>query len=342
MDPNNIDLAPLALVGATGDLQNKGAKGTFQGVNQKILEDAQSIGKIQVETDIAISRNRPISHAIAYSLPEMIPGLSNSEEQARRFLEANNIKTTNELHEPRTLLDLTQLEKINLNKALVQYAIDEKQLGVEFAKKIVTSVYLLKDYDPKSPLSDIREMSSLLNACGRTGHPSLGIAMLLGDQHAMQEALVESKNYKKSLASAVEYALQHIVKHKNFISFYGGDVIHEKISGTVASMLIYSDKINSNLIIAYAESDVGTYKVSGRTRNKSIDLSILMREVTQKMQLETSAGGHPPAAGAKIPQSRLKEFLVNVEEVLLKQLEKANKKLNAPNTVDSPVNEDMD
>lgn len=325
MNPKNIDLSPIALVGATGDLQNKGVKGTFQGTNLKVLEDAQSIGKIQIETDIAISRTRPISQAIAFTLPENLPGISGDEEQARRFLEANNIKTTNELHEPRTLLDLTQLEKVSLNKALINYAINEKQLGIEFTKKLVTTVFILKDYDPKSPFSDIREMSSLLNACGRRGHPSLGIATLLGDQQALQEALAESKNYKKSLATAVEYALQHIVKHKNFVSFYGGLVIDEKIIGTIASMLIYSDKIVSSIILAYAESDLGTYKVSARTRNKTIDLSIVMREVSQKMQLDTSAGGHPPAAGAKIPQNRLKEFLVYVDEALGQQLEKAKK-----------------
>ena len=249
MDEENTDLAPLALIGAVGDVQSKGDKGTFVGVNSQILEEAIKMGKIDPITDIAISRNRPITQAIAYSLPIQIPGLSNNEENVKIILESNNIKTTNELNEARTLADLTKFEKVALNKILVNYMVNEQQMTPDVFKRLVTTVFRLTDMDPKSPVADIREMSSLLNACGRSGHPSLGIGVLLGDPQALKEALEEGKSYRKNIAAAVEWAQSHLTEYDNIIFFYGGNSIDEKMIGTIASMLIRSDgkKLNQSL-----------------------------------------------------------------------------------------------
>jgi RecJ-like exonuclease len=327
LDPNNIDLAYIAIIGAVGDAQNQSnEKGEFQSPNRDILDDAIKSGKIEVITDVAISRSRPIYQALAYTLPEILPGISNDENTAKRFLESKGIKYITDLNEPRTIVDLSIMEKRTLSKALLEYALVNANLGPSFAQKLVTTFYLLKDFDPKTQINDAREISSLLNACGRSGHPSLGIGILLKEPNAFEEAIKETKNHKKNIAVAMQWADEHMVQHANIVSIYGGDSIDEKIIGTIASMLTHSGKKIEKPIIAYAESDKESFKISARAPStlidKGLDLGAVMRRVTTELNIDNPAGGHPPAAGAKIPRSRLKEFLDATDKAVKEMLEK--------------------
>ncbi len=54
---------------------------------------------------------------------------------------------------------------------------------------MVGTVYTFINEPQGSPTRDAREFSPLLNACGRTGNPSIGISMGLGDRNtALTEA----------------------------------------------------------------------------------------------------------------------------------------------------------
>ncbi len=327
MDPKNIDLSYIAIIGALGDAQNQNSdKGEFQSPNREILNDAIQIGKLEVITDIAISRSRPLTQAVAYTLPIPVTGLSNNESLVKAFLEANNIHTVNDLNEPRFLIDLTPLEKKSLSKALIQYALIQNKMDPSFAAKMVTNYYLIKEQESRSSVADAREMSSLLNACGRSGHPSLGIAILLKQPGAIEEAIKETKEHRKNIALAMQWAEEHLVHKENLISVYGGDVIDEKIIGTIASMLLHSGKKISKPIIAYAEADKDSFKVSARSPpfliDAGLDLGVIMRKVSAQLGIENPAGGHPPAAGAKIPQTKLGEFLTLVDTAIKEMLEK--------------------
>jgi RecJ-like exonuclease len=325
MDPSNIDLAHIAIIGALGDTQNQGSdKGEFQFPNSLIVEDAIKANKLELVVDLAIPRTRPLVQAIAYNLPVPIPGLANNEQQTRQFLESNGIRTVNELNEPRIALDLTQIEKKSLSKALVQFALVNASLPPTFSNKLVTTFYTLKEYDPKALVSDAREISIILNACGRSGHPSLGIALLLGDKEALDEAIKESKSHRRNIALAMQWAEEHLIEHENIISVYGGELIDEKIIGTIASMLTHSGKKIIKPLIAYAEAEKGMFKVSARSPpeliERGLDLGAVMRKVCGDLGFENPGGGHRPAAGAKIPVSKLKEFLNAVDATVKEML----------------------
>lgn len=327
MDPKNIDLAYIAIIGALGDAQNQNyEKGEFQSPNREILNDAIQAGKIEVITDIAISRARPLTQAVAFTLPIPVPGLTNNEAQVKAFLESNNIRTVNDLNEPRFLIDLTPLEKKSLSKAIIQCALVQNKMDPSFAAKMVTNYYIIKEQESRSSVADAREMSSLLNACGRSGHPSLGIAILLKQPGAIEEAFKETKEHRKNIALAMQWAEEHLVQKENLISVYGGEVIDEKIIGTIASMLLHSGKKISKPIIAYAEADNDSFKVSARAPSSlvdaGLDLGVIMRKVSTQLGIENPAGGHPPAAGAKIPQAKLGDFLTLVDTAIKEMLEK--------------------
>jgi single-stranded-DNA-specific exonuclease len=330
MDQENIDLSWIGIVGALGDLQNKGEKGAFTGVNEIILKDAVENGRIRTELNLAVSRNRPISNAIAYTLPEFVPGISNDEAFTQAFLESHDIRTTNELNEPRTLMDLTDNEVKSLSKELLKYALIEHDVPMSFSHKLITTFYILTDYNNNKQLSDAREMSSLLNSCGRNDNPSLGISLLMGEKGALETALRKNVEYRKKIHQAHREAREHIRDLSHIKVMYGGEKTDEKIIGTIASMVLHSDLGIEKPVIAYADSDSDTFKISARAQlsltKKGLDLGVVMRTICKDLLIENPAGGHPPAAGAKIPRSKLKEFLELVNKLVEKQLKMGSEK----------------
>ena len=66
------------------------------------------------------------------------------------------------------------------------------------------------------------------------------------------------------------------------------------------------------------------YKVSGRAHetivNKGVNLSEAIREACRQSDLNVLGGGHPPAAGTKIPIDKADIFLENCNIVIRKQL----------------------
>ena len=67
LNNQNLDLSPIAIVGAIGDIQNQYINKSFQGLNSLILEDAKNSGLMEVVDDLNFSALRPINEAIAYS-----------------------------------------------------------------------------------------------------------------------------------------------------------------------------------------------------------------------------------------------------------------------------------
>ncbi len=315
LDPKNIDLSSLAIIGALGDMQNKGDKGGFIGANKIILDDAIKSGKISVERDISISRHQPLYIALAYSLPEKLPTLSGNEEKVKLFLKSLQIKIQDEWNEKRTLINLSTYEKKSLLKALISEGYERNDKSKDFAVKLITSYYNLSNFDP---ITDAKEMSKLLNACGRLGFPSLGISSLMGDKKSLRMAIEKNKLYKREISIAIRLAEQSIRNYKNINTLYNSE-INEKIIGTICSIILHSkEELKEKPLIAFADSDNHSLKVSARADHelikKGLNLGKILREVCQKMGIINPAGGHPPAAGAKIPSMNLKNFIEEVDK----------------------------
>lgn len=70
-------------------------------------------------------------------------------------------------------------------------------------------------------------MSSLLNACGRGGNSSFGIAALLGDEDSLKKAIEFSKSYKHEIFLGVNRARENIREYE-FIRTVYEQSINEK------------------------------------------------------------------------------------------------------------------
>ena len=195
LNPKNIDLHYLAIIGALGDEQNIGNKKMFQGINKTFLDLAENDGKIRTEVNIAISRFQPIDEALANTLPIVIPPISNNLPEARKFLRQNNIKIVDDLNDPRNLQDLSKKEQQTLTNNLVKIA--NEIPGTEFAillKKIIHTNYIFSDFGDKDIFSDGYELIKIMQKCIDNNKIDSVIALLLGDNDAKKEILNISNN----------------------------------------------------------------------------------------------------------------------------------------------------
>jgi RecJ-like exonuclease len=332
INEKNIDLSPVALVGATGDIQSRGPNNTFKGLNSTILEHAITKDLVEVTNDLNFSPIKPLNEAISYSSDINLPGLSDNSSKMLKFLQSLGILMENSDGGIRTLNDLNQNEKQKVSSAIIEYI--SLKLDIEpseIINKLIIKRYILKNEIVGSELHDLKEFSSLLNSCGRSNNGSLGIAIAMGDRRmAYNQARDHLIIYKKSLAQAIMWIQDKSkIQYKDYIQFFfGEDTIPENIVGTIASMLIFSKSgdidISKPVFGCAKRKDEEVYKISGRAHEsivkKGVNLSEAIRGALKLSNLDVLGGGHPPAAGTKVPIDKIEVFLENCNKVIKKQL----------------------
>lgn len=334
VNPENIDLSPLALIGAVGDVQNQGLNKSFLGVNKLILEDAINSKKIQVVNDLNFSTLKPLNEAIAYSKEIKLPGLSKDVNRTLIFLKSKGILMENSDGKVKTLNELDQDEKQKISSAIIEYASIKLDLEpAKIIKRLIVNRYLLINEVVGSEIQDINEFSRLLNACGRTHNASLGIAIAMGDRKDIyQQSKEVIKSYRKSLVESLSWIENNEkIQQKDSIQYFlGEEVIPESIIGTITSILIFDHGKGVDIlkpIFGLAKRiDEEVYKVSGRAHekivNQGVNLSEVIREASTLSNIDSLGGGHPPAAGTKIPIDKLDLFLENCNKIVRNQLQK--------------------
>jgi len=333
LNEKNLDLSPIALVGATGDIQRRGPNKSFTGLNSTILEHAIKNNLVEVINDLNFSPIKPLNEAISYSNEINLPGLGKNSSKMLKFLQSLGILMENSDGSIKTLNDLNQDEKQKVSSAIIEYISLKLDIDPsEIIKKLIINRYILKNEVVGSELHDLKEFSSLLNSCGRSNNGSLGIAIAMGDRRiAFNKAKDHLINYRKSLVQSLSWLKdKNKIQYKDYIQFFfGEDVIPENIIGTIASMLIFSKSGDIDLskpVFGCAKrKDEDVYKISGRAHGsivkKGVNLSEAIREALELSNLKALGGGHPPAAGTKVPISKIEIFLDNCDLVIKKQLE---------------------
>lgn len=326
MDKANIDLAPIAVVGALGDLQDKYDQRMLGGLNEKIVEDAKNEGLLTVEKDLIFfgRETRPIHKALASTTSPFIPGISGAEDQSLALLASLDIKPKSD-DKWRALRDLTEDEKKRLCSALADYLLS-KGLHYEVSN-LIGHVYALNREEAWTPTRDAREFAVLLNATGRMDKPSLGIAVCMGERgKALEEADKVLEDYRRTINKYVGWVMEkpeRIRSLENIYVVYGEDYIDDKIIGAVSSILSTSLPNLEKPLIAYANvKEQGIVKVSARTTdtlaNRGVNLGEVMQIAAEKFF--GKGGGHNVAAGAQIPIENIEVFIKLVNELVGKQL----------------------
>ncbi len=334
LEKSNLDLSPIAIVGAVGDIQNKGPNKDFIGINVTIMTQALEANLLEISNDLNFSSIKPINEAIAYSTEMLLPGLTSDPNKTLKFLQTLGILMEKKDGTVKTLFDLTKDEKQKITSALIEYASIKTNLDPnDLVQKLIVKKYLLKKESIETQLYDANEFSNLLNACGRTDNGSLGIAIAMGDRkNAYQQAQKSLVNYKQLLVQALNWIFSgQKMQQRSYIQFFfGEDIIPENVIGTIASMLVFdnTDRVDkSKPILGLAKRlDENVFKVSARAHeqivNQGVNLSEALREACRLSNIDVLGGGHPPAAGTKVPIDKIDLFLENCNKVIEQQLRK--------------------
>lgn len=321
MDPGNMDLAHLAIVGAAGDFQDS-AKGQLVGYNRLILRDAEALGQVRVDEDLRLfgRESRPLVQFLQFSGDPPLPGLTGNNTGCHRFLADLGIELKSN-GRWRCWNDLQEEERERIREGVSHLLqVEGKEPGVLFGE-----TYTLPSQPRHSELRDAKEFATLLNSCGRYDDAPIGLRICLGDRQAVKDAQENRSEHKKQLSLALSLVRDNdMIKERGWVQFFhAGGEVRETIVGIAAGMLLSSNGVRRDIpMIAFANSDDGEVKVSARADrslvNRGLDLSAAMRVASELVG--GYGGGHNIAAGATIPRGKEEEFLDIVEDIVSAQL----------------------
>ncbi|MEM1514536.1 MAG: DHH family phosphoesterase [Candidatus Bathyarchaeia archaeon] len=316
MDKNNVDLAYLAVVGALGDLQDKYEEKRLGGLNDIIVKDSIEAGFLSVEKDLLLfgRETRPIHKALSYLTNPYIPGISGEEDKCLAFLSSLNIELKKN-ERWRALRDLSQEEKRKLFSALHDYLIS-KGFKSDIAMSLIGTVYTIIREEPWTPLRDAREFALLLNATGRMGMPSLGVAVCMGDRKkAYNESLRILDEYRQMVSRYLAWLNENpdrIEEWEYVYVLHGEKDVDEKTISTISTIISTNLPNPNKPIIAYSYmAKEKATKISARATDSLVKMGINLGEIIRIAAEKCSGigGGHDIAAGAQIPYEQKMQFL---------------------------------
>jgi RecJ-like exonuclease len=323
IDEKNVHLSQIAIVGALGDLQDKGEKNSLIGLNEKISQDAEKSGLLKKKLGLKLHgfESRPIIQCLANTIEPYLPGLTGNEGACLKFIKNLGIEPKKPDGSWKTVSDLSNEEIRLLVSGLIKYLISLGFSSKE-AEKIIGTVYIFPNESKDSPLYDAREFSSSINACGRMNKYGLGISICLGDR---DKALSELKQVLHEYRQKLSYYIDWLNSHNNSIKIlshvqavFGEDIIDEKMIGPLISMLYGSKPFSLDKPIIGFSKSKNFVKVSARATielvNKGINLGLLIKEAAKKFN--GIGGGHSIAAGAQIPIGKEEEFLEYLNKLI--------------------------
>ena len=320
----NIDLSPLAIVGACGDLQDR-RQGKLVGKNREILVEGEKAGHIKSNMDIRYfgRETRPIYKLLQYATDPVIPGLSGRESSCINFLQELGIRLQDG-DNWRKWIDLNKDEKRLIISNIAELFLT-KGFGHKITKRIIGEVYILLNEKEGTEIHEAKEFATLLNSTARYGQYEVGLKVCLGDRDVYyKKARNLLLGHRHNLVEGIQFAKEEgITKRKYLQFFHAGKGIRDTIVGIVANMLISSEDVSSELpLIGFADKGDGEVKASARATEelieKGLNLSLAMKKAAK--QLNGVGGGHNIAAGATIPKGKEEEFLDILEKEIKTQL----------------------
>ncbi|MGA3296639.1 MAG: DHH family phosphoesterase [Candidatus Bathyarchaeia archaeon] len=327
LSQKNKDLSSIGIVGALGDMQDKNDQRALIGLNEILVQDGISSGSIRVDSDLVLfgRETRPIHKSLAYTTAPYLPNLSGREDNCLTLLSTNGIRLKDG-ERFRTVSDLTQDEKKTMLDAIIAY-LASISFPTTVVMELVGTVYTLVGEPNGEPTRDAREYSALLNACGRTGNPSIGLAVGLGDRKtALPEANEVVMNYRKTLAGYMEWLTKSpdaIQKFSTIWVIRGENHILDSMTGAFSSIISSAGNLSQDqAIIVLTKSRDGGIKLSARAPAKllkaGVNLGTALTAVSKKYS--GFGGGHNVAAGAHIRVEDPMEFLQELDSTIQSQM----------------------
>jgi len=321
-NPQYTDLAKYAILGAVGDIQNLG--GSFVGMNREILEDAKSRGDILEFPDLQFygKHTRPMFVSMRY-FTDVRTDLMNNDSRILNFIKMVNRKYCLEIDPREPMCNLSFEEKRAIGSEFLSRCNRYVPLSwIKYLPKVIFGMsYELRGEMVMTPLRNLEEFSTCINACSRYGDYETPLEVLRGDRGRYYHRMLYMLNrHKRNLFKALKYIRDNveIVQREKFQYFeIERGKIEEGIVGIVAGMSYSIEDIDwKKPVFAIKEREDG-YKVSARcpkllTFAQDINLADVVSYASKKVG--GIGGGHRFACGAYIPCKE--DFIRYVEDRL--------------------------
>ena len=322
LDPDNCDLAKIAVIGNVGDMMAREHCG-LTGPAREIVEDGVSHGSILVRThDLNCygTSTRPLHVCLSYNDDPFITGISNNVNGARRFLKKIDIQG----NDGRRDLIWEGLP-IEDRKKVMSALVEQLMANGEPVERLFCETYLFPDELAGEPLRNAQEFATVLNACGRWARPDIGGAICRGDRSvAYRDAKKMLSNHRAVIRELLQYILDRgVVELTHLQHIHVGNRFPDTIVGIGAGMAL--SKLNWQkpiLIMCELPEDATLVKASMRTTERIVARGVDLQAAASTVSAEFggSGGGHKIAAGAYIPRGSEKRFVIRVNELLGEQL----------------------
>jgi len=299
LDVNNADLASLAVLGMVGDF----AEQDLGKIGNSVVNDAKNV---TVRKNLLLfPSTRPLNKALEFS-SIYIPGVTGSAIGSLNLIREAGIKIR-ENSQYKTLLDLTEDELSRLITLIT--------LKRAHSENLIGKIYLIKFLNH---LEDARELSSLINACGRLGHADIAVAFCMGCKKAKSNAETLYSSYKHQLIAGLNWiSLNEKIEGEGYVIINAESSIKDSIIGTLISILASSFIYPENtVIVGMARTEDKRIKISARAVGHNSDLNLKKLLENPINIVGGEYGGHKRASGGFIPVSKEKTFI----ELLQKEL----------------------
>lgn len=303
LDPENLDLAGLALLGCIADRQHVGG---FSGLNEILFGVALEAGILRAERGLALA-DLPLEDALLYSVGPYFKGLSGRRKEVKAFLKEAGVDGGRQFRE------LDEAEREGLTSDLTLRLLDQG-IRPETVEHLVEDRYWYPPYEMY-----VDDLESYVNACSRQKEESLGVALTLGDFDGLERAEEIRRTHWEAVLEGLMKVETEGVFAKKHVQFFYAD--GPTLAGTVAgvSMRYLLDQEKPTLALAVVD---GMTKVSARGTDYLVDRGVNLAEALREgaEAVGGSGGGHNIASGASFPKGKEEGFLDVVDGVVGRQL----------------------
>ncbi len=320
LSEENTDLVAWAFAGAVADRMHVGG---FRGLNQSVLARAEAHGLLQRRPTLSLAEGE-LARSIAGSVDPYYRGLSGNPGAARNFLEGLG-------EDPRGLLSSLRPEALRRLTSALLLQLIAQGTRPEFCERVREERLLLQPEE-----EDVGWLSTLQNACGREGRPSLGIALALGDRSARERAKELEQHWRsRVLAELARLERGEGLEAREHLQAFSLD--EPALAGPVAGLaLAYLLDPDRPVFALARQGDVVKVSARGTPRltDRGLDLAETCRRAAQAVGGE--GGGHRVASGASIPKGEEAAFLREADRLLAGQPFHAGGVAGAGGRSDSP------
>lgn len=291
----NKDFSYLAIIGMVGDTMEKEINKT----RDKIIKQAN----VKIKRGLLIyPSTRPLDKALEYSSNPFIPGVTGNPEGTFELLNEAGIEKVGKVY--KALIDLNKEEMKKLVTA-VMLRLSSKEKDSEY----IGNLYLIKFFNK---IEDARELSAIINACGRMGHPEIAFMMCLGNSNARKKAERIHVKYRQHIISGLRYIDQnHKIEGREYVIINAKDQIKDTLIGTMASILSFSSIYKEGTVIITMAYNENKIKISTRMAGRKSKSNRNLKKLLDSIINITGgiSGGHQNAAGCTIDKIQEDKFI---------------------------------